>query len=434
MSLDTPTPEKVGYDSRFALFHPIPVDASIQNELYVDFRPTAPLRKNQAVDFAIPATHLYYIDMSRTTLCVGFRLMRSSDNSVVKITDHISTINLPIAAFFRQVDVSLNQTHFTLDVNSHYAYRAILDVLSTKSTQFLESVAQSWMFYRDSAGAHDSVTVGSGSTNAGLVSRYKRTSKGKDILMEAPLFMDLSSLKQFIPTGVEIRVRLYQNPDSFCLMTKLPSTETYSFDINYMALRCKFIEPTPSVQLMHAKTLESQPAVYAYERTVLKSWSIPDGLKSWSLDSLYADELPHEIQVVFVDSKSFSGEFNLNPFKFAHFDLVYMAFMIEGMKTITFEPDFDTGNYTHSYLTLFDGIPQDQRSSITYEEFSGGYSVFRICISSGIRRMYNMNTRKSQTRMIIRFRNDLKQNVTCITYAKFHSTFKIDHSKNIYLA
>ena len=70
---------------------------------------------------------------------------------------------------------------------------------------------------------------------------------------------------------------------------------------------------------------------------------------------------------------------------------------------------------------------------MTYEDYNGGYSLFRIQISPGVRKVYNVNLNKSQTRLVIRFGEDLPHNVTVVTYRKHFSSFHIDHSENVFL-
>ena len=65
----------------------------------------------------------------------------------------------------------------------------------------------------------------------------------------------------------------------------------------------------------------------------------------WTVDSLYADELPYEIYLVLINSTGFSGATTTKNFAFEHFELEYMNFQIEGTSGITFEPNFDDMHY-----------------------------------------------------------------------------------------
>ena len=90
-----------------------------------------------------------------------------------------------------------------------------------------------------------------------------------------------------------------------------------------------------------------------------------------------------------------------------------------GQNPITFSPDFEKEHYTLEFLGLFENSLDV--GIVTYEGFDGGYSLFRIQISPGVRKAYNMNLNKSQTRLVIRFSMDLPHNVTVVTHGKHFS-------------
>ena len=155
----------------------------------------------------------------------------------------------------------------------------MLDSLTTKSTQYLDSVAQSSMFYKDMVGALDSTTITNGAANFGLVSRYKRTKDVKYVMLEAPLFTDLSEMEQYIPSVVKLHVKLHPTIDDFSFISGV-TTEFYQVDINYLSLRCKFIDPSAAVAILHAKILEMRLALLNYTKSVLKSFTVSKGVQT----------------------------------------------------------------------------------------------------------------------------------------------------------
>ena len=185
------------------------------------------------------------------------------------------------------------------DVNSNYAYKPYIDLIVNKSSRYLSLIVQACFFYKDTAHNFDKTSIESVSGNLGLIHRYNRMQDGDHVMMEAPLFVDLAEMNQYLISGVELRLKLYINPDSFVLMYTHP-TESYHVDINHISFRCKFIEPTSAVSLLHATMLESRPAIYNYTRAVIKTFTIPFGLKILSLYSLYTDNLPYEICIGFL--------------------------------------------------------------------------------------------------------------------------------------
>ena len=70
---------------------------------------------------------------------------------------------------------------------------------------------------------------------------------------------------------------------------------------------------------------------------------------------------------------------------------------------------------------------------MSYEDYDEEYSIFHIQITPWVRKACNMNLNKSQTRLVIRFGEDLPHDMTVVTYGKHFSLFHIDHSKNVFL-
>ena len=210
-----------------------------------------------------------------------------------------------------------------------------------------------FFFYKDTAHNFDKTSVESGSGNLSLIHRYNRTQDGDDVMMEEPLFVDLAEMNQYLISRVELRLKLYMNPNNFVLMYSSP-TESFHVDISHMSFRCKFIEPTSAVSLLHATALETRSAIYNYTWSVLKIFTIPAGLKTCSLDSLYTDNLPYKIYIGFLYADSYAGDPKKNTYNFQHFFLQFLSFQIEGQNHITFLPDFEKGHYTSEFLGLFE--------------------------------------------------------------------------------
>ena len=132
-----------------------------------------------------------------------------------------------------------------------------------------------------------------------------------------------------------------------------------------------------------------------------------------------------------VDSRAYHGMKSMSPARFQHFGLTNLSFQIEANKAIIYEPDFDSRHYNREYIDLTRN--NASTTAINYDDFDGGYSIFRVCCGPDIRRAYSLSLVKSQTRLKFTFKKDLEQNVSVITYGRFHSSFRLDKSRNVYL-
>lgn len=431
--------EIVGYDRRYSIFQPPRVNIGTQSEFVVNFYPLAPLKEGQMLEFHLPKTQFYYTDLARSTIQLRLQITRN-DGTVVDQNDKVALSNLPLASLFRQADVFLGQQVVSPDVNVLYSYKAMIDTLVRKSARFLEAVGPMWGYYKDTAGHMDSVSVDDGvgdegeegaaaGANLGLVQRWQWTNGGVELKLEGPVFSDLWDMNQFLPSSVDIRLKLYPQEPRFALMYS-SLTQNYRVRITDAVFRAQMIEPSTQLAIEHLRLMSKTNALFPVPRSVMKSFSIPKGFKDWQIDTLFSDSIPYEIYIGFVDSEAFNGKTSLNPFHFQTFDLATLAFHVEKETPILYEPDFDRRHFTTEYTNLVHD--NSTGAIIQYPDFDRGYCIYRLNISPGLRQAHNLSMRRSQTRLRLRFKQDTPKNITCIVYGRYHSSFEIDKAKNVF--
>ena len=70
-------------------------------------------------------------------------------------------------------------------------------------------------FYKDTEHNYDKMSVESGSGNLGLIHRYNRTQDGDDVMMEAPLFVDLAEMNKYFNQRGGIKIKVVYEPRQF---------------------------------------------------------------------------------------------------------------------------------------------------------------------------------------------------------------------------
>lgn len=420
-----------GYDGRFAIFAPPNIETATKQELVGEYRPSTQVSTNGVIDFNVPNSSLYYIDLSRTRLCIKLQILR---NKVPIVEAHkVALANNVIHSLWQKIDLQLNQTPVGSEIAAHYAYKAIFDKLLFCSKVELETSKQSEGFFKDTAGNMESTNMAQ--SNVGLFHRYNLTAKGKIAQFEGYLNLDVMGIQKFIPNGIGMQVKLFPNQNAFCLMSGEEDAD-YVVDVTELALKVQYIEPTNNLIIGHAEAFNNSLAIFPYMKSVLKNFTIPLGVQTWSIDTLYVNEIPDTLIVGMVDSKAYTGDYALNPFNFQHFNLTNLTFYIEGhpLNTCSFSPDFANKHYTNEYLALFDkgvggqGIGAD---IIPYEDFAKGYAIFKINIAEGLKKNFTSLSQRGQTRLKFRFSDPLEQAVTVICYGQVSSIIQIDKAKNV---
>ena len=94
-----------------------------------------------------------YVDLSKSLLHIRAKIV-NIDVTVLPAPAKVAWINIPMHSLFRQVELSLQEVVVTNGVNTNYAYKSIIDILTNfadvKETQF-----QSVLYSKDSRGHLD---------------------------------------------------------------------------------------------------------------------------------------------------------------------------------------------------------------------------------------------------------------------------------------
>ena len=94
--------------------------------------------------------------------------------------------------------------------------------------------------------------------------------------------------------------------------------------------------------------------------------------------------------------------------------------------------DFDKNQFTSEYRSLFQKpITPGAATSIAHKDYAKGYTIFKWCISEGIRKDYVSLGRRGQTRLSFHFAKPLPEPVTVVCYAKFAHDLQIDKARNV---
>ena len=374
--------DKPVIDQRFQIFEGGYEDVSLESERYLEFRPIAKIDRGQSIDIAVPRSGSYYYDLSRSFLKVQIKLSKNNEGKLTA-EDKVGLVNQPLWSIFQAMTFSIENVDFCRSTGQMLGYKSLLDSLMYRSTEYLESIGQSALFYKDTAGAMNATDPNPAKgVNQGLLNRYQYTKSGGIISLRAPLAMDLaeSMAGQYLPNAMEMRVRLWPQKDAFCVMSS-DATEKYEIHIETASLFLMAITPSPRMLQLHSEEFKKKNAVYHYDKSVLKSYSIKDGARMWEMDSLFGSSIPKEIVVCFVTTTGFLGSQTENPYFFENFKVQKVSFDVEGLVSKNLEPDFDNFQYTEEYNNLYSSPTGVARSGIiSLNDFRSGYTIFRLIL------------------------------------------------------
>ena len=420
-----------GYESNLALFTPKPTATGIEKIQYVEYRPVTQVTQGSPIEFNIPGSGMDYLDLKKTRLHVKARILRPDGNPVTE-QDQTSFINLPLATMFRQCDCAIQQIVITPSISTNYPYKAMIDALINNAEDSKETQLQSQLYFKDTAGYMDSVDPVNGA-NYGLVERYSWTRKGTSVDLEGPLYIDIMQQERLLLNGMQVNIVLYPAANNFCLMS---DGNAYKVDITDIFLKVCTVSVNPGVIIGHNLGLQSSPALYPFDRSDMKVYSVPSGLFNVSVEDPFLGQLPTRLVVALVASEAFNGSYTRNPFNFANMGVGYMAFYVdsESRPGVALRPNFNNRNYVGEYLTLFTGTGKyghDVGNYITRSDYSEGYAIYIFDLSTTHEDDVVNLSRRGHTRLSIQFSEALPEPVSVIMYATFPSTMQVSLERNI---
>jgi hypothetical protein len=105
---------------------------------------------------------------------------------------------------------------------------------------------------------------------------------------------------------VTTRMKLVRNSDTFCLLAS--GAQQFKIVVTAASLLVRKVKISPSVFLVHAKTLENGKAKYPIRRVISKSFTIPAGYLDVSHEKLFSGQLPARLIVGLVDNRAYNGD------------------------------------------------------------------------------------------------------------------------------
>ena len=426
------------HSDKLALFTLPVTDTGVEQVEYVEYRPVSQIGEGSCVEFNVSKNSIRYIDLKKTRLQTKFQILKEDNTKIGNIkTDPVSTINIPFHSLWRQVDVSLQQKDIGADVGNNYAYKAYLDTLLGRGVESKESQLTSILYYEDDAGNMDEADPEAETgANSGLFERAKYTQNSKVVVVEGSIAHDLFQSERYLLNGVELDIKLWPTRNEFVLMTS-ETTKKYKVKIVDAVLQLATVKVNPGVLVGHAEALLKRPALYPLKRSSIKTFTVGKGQYSSTVENVFDGEVPEKVLVAMTSSTAYSGSLTKNPFNFKNYLCNYLGLFVEGQSVPAkpLQPNFaaDSTDSVNAYLTLFEGMTENQGLDFDRDDYTKGYTIYALNIDQTLSKESLALKRRGHTRLDIKFAGALAENITVIIYATFSRLLRIDAARNIIL-
>lgn len=404
---------------------------SIEDKKYQECQPLSALSDNSPIEFFIPGDGEKYLDLNDTMLHLRVKITER-DGTAIPADTAVSLINYPLNTIFSQCDVILGDRLISQSSATH-PYRAMIETLLNYSEDTLKSQFCAGLFYKDTAGAMDSIVITNG-PNKGLTQRAVFTEESKEVDLLGPLHADIFFCERLLLNSVDLRIKLMRSNDAFCLMGTRDSN--FTLKITAASLYVKKVTVSPAVRLGHAAALMKGNALYPLSRVTVKTYSIPENTRICNQENLFLGAIPKYVILGMVHHDAFTGRRDLSPFNFRHNDVEYLALCQDGRQVPAkaFQPQFDRGNSVREFYNVFTATGRhlkDLPLSIDRREFNAGYALFAFNLEPTEDADTLSPVSNGNLRLEMRFRVPLPQTTTLIVYACYDSILEINSKRQV---
>ena len=417
--------------SQLDLFSVPPTQTSLEDGFFTEYRPISVLTSGGPVEFCIAAESSNYIDLANTFLYVRASVTKADGTALAADTEITPECNF-LHTLWSQCDLYLNDTLVTQSSNN-YGYRSYIETLLSFGKDAKDSQLSSVLWYQNSSGSFD--TRGAG--NAGYTKRKAIAAQSHEFDMMGRLHLDMSFQSRYVLNGIEIKYRLIRAKDSFCLHGNADQAEN-KVSLKEVSLFCRKVKPNPSIQLAHTKALQHGTAKYPLRRVEVKTFTIPQGNRSFSKESLFLGQLPTRIVVGFVDNDAYNGNIAKSPFNFKNYDINFVCVYRDGVQipSSPLQPDFNNNKFIRSYLRLFSQTSQyfaDTGLALSRSDFGGGYTLFAFDLTPQLNSSdpaFKL-IKSGNIRLEVHFAAATPRTLTAVVLAEHDNLLQVDDQRHV---
>ncbi|XP_067660584.1 uncharacterized protein [Haliotis asinina] len=235
----------------------------------------------------------------------------------------------------------------------------------------------SQLFYKDVGALNSDIesTDTETGSNTGLMARGAFIKLSQEMTMSGNLFEDVFEMNRYMINGVPMTLKLYRSSPTFCLMSGV-ANKKFTITLLDAYLKICRLNVNPALIIAHNTLFENNSnALYPFVKSEVKVTSIPVSQLTHTIDNV-SNPIANRYIVAFVDSSSFNGKYDGNPFNFQSGMIKTINLYVNGVSVpgrATSADDADT------YLNLFDSKKlrcQNQANGISRQDFLLGSALF----------------------------------------------------------
>ena len=420
-------------------------DGSLLQSYEVAYRPISDFRDSNRnpLEYVIAPSGTSFIDLQEHYFYVKLEVKRkdgakleyanatpwtsADDNDIVAIASNA------LHSLWSYVEVYVGDKQINCTNSTSYPYLSFFQSLINNSKTRQDTILKASGLYLDNNEAT--------AENPNYKARRTLTAKGKACDFIGKLNIDLFKSDKFLIHSLPLRIKLVRSDDSFVLHhKKTASTETlYSVHLKEAKLVLTHKTATENVIGAVERALKLKPALYDFERQLLKSFPIPVQSLNYSIENAFTAQIPEKLIIAFVQTSAFNGRQDLNPFNFENCNLKSLQIFIDGRKAGDIRADFDNNLYHEAFyktMTDLNVFNENYEPSLLTPEIwaKKGFTFFCFDLTND---RQNLNSyeliKRGHVRITFEFAEALTDSYTALLMYTIPGIIQIDKYRNVEL-
>lgn len=354
-----------------------------------------PSFQNNALHFNIPPLPDYYPVLHATTLQMEVAFQEGDGTPLESVNeDDVFCANLPGSSMFESVHISINGTNVPALSTDHYGYKSYISHLLSYPSTTISSSLFNRHYTKDTAGKFHSLEKKGTSTteyeNETLSGRRLRQPIGSSFLIITPILADFfhgNSEQPFFPSTYSLGITFSYHRGGFYLMCKDAGTKQYKLTIKKAQLNMKYVRFIPSFDSkIKEKFNRGTPIIYPFTKTNNRVFNYGGALTQIYEPQIFQGDLPTQIVMVMLETKSYTGDYKKNPYNFEHKNLTKLDVIVNdtSLPISNFQTNFSKSEYYELYNFFLENTSRGAchqtsgPSTIDYNQYGKGYTIFVI--------------------------------------------------------
>ena len=246
----------------------------------------------------------------------------------------------------------------------------------------------------------------------------------REVNLYGPLPLDTGSIQtRYLLPLVDFQIQLYGQDVDFLLIRDNGDTDDYTLEVMEARLLYKSMTFAPEKAQQIENQLDVQNANYPLTRQRLENCNLPKGTLSFQ-QPIVTGQVPKNIFVAFIETKSMQGDITKDPFKFAVPKLRKIAIHRGGSTSTSYKLDDDL---LRSFVDLMNMTYE--RNGVTFKDFKESSRIFGFKLSTEENVPFQ---EQGNVTLELDFEVATTENISVVLLLEYDNNFQISKERAIF--